>query len=42
MIFVYYNGVIEQVLEEFNPDISVLADKWPDAIYFYGALVTDE
>lgn len=40
MIWVYYLGAIEQVLEEFN-NLDLLADKYPDAIYFYAELVMD-
>lgn len=41
LIWVYYNGTIDQVNEEYNANISVLVDKWPDAIYFYAGLVTE-
>jgi hypothetical protein len=46
MIWVYYEtevngGVIDQVIEEWNPDISALADKYPDAIYFSAGLVPE-
>lgn len=42
LVWVYYNDAIEQVKEEFNPDLNMLAGMYPDAIYFYAGLVTDE
>lgn len=35
-------GRIDQVLPEFNPDLNRLAGMYPEAIYFYAELTTEE
>jgi hypothetical protein len=48
MVWVYYRtspvdfGTIDQVVTEYNPDLNMLADKYPDAIYFYAELSADD
>lgn len=42
MVWVYYEGAIDQVLSEHNPDLNMLAGMYPDAIYFYAELMMSD
>jgi hypothetical protein len=41
MVWVYYHGQLDNIIVELNA-IELLAEKYPDAIYFFAELVMTE